>query len=239
MSPTLLAPRPEASPPSRGDNPFATCWTRPGAIGWVDVGGDALRGAVTGLPACAVACLNCNAGWQVVGPHGSGKSALLHALADTLRTRGCACETLMAGAALERDLWDPEVTHFVEGFERLGRRDRRRCFDKWRRQRTAFVITTHRRLRRWRGSPKVLAELRPNRRLLATLFDHLTRERPTTVSLGNALASFARRRGNLREVWFDLYELHEGRRRSLASLEPANDANRRESQRESLALHSR
>ena len=67
--------------PSRHDNPFATCWTRPGALSFRFAEGHSAEQLVAKLAA---------QDWQgaIVGPHGSGKSTLLETLVPRLHAAG-------------------------------------------------------------------------------------------------------------------------------------------------------
>src|SRR3989304_6033095 len=68
-------------PPSRRANPFATCWTRPGAMAYRFPDGETAEQLVSQLAA---------ANWrgEIVGPHGSGKSTLLESLKPHLVAAG-------------------------------------------------------------------------------------------------------------------------------------------------------
>ncbi len=191
-----------AKPPSRDSNPFATCWTRPGALPY-------LTGS-TATPSEVVRKLE-RSGWrgQVVGAHGSGKSTLMHALADALENDGTTVVRLDAGSCLG-PLADPSplAVLIIEGFERLEAKDRRRSLRGLAKSKSRYLLTTHRPMRGWHA-PSAVAWLRPDAALLGELFTKLTAERLTPVTLHDARRSHRLRRGNLREVWFDLYDLHE------------------------------
>src|SRR5688572_16831093 len=74
-------PAPSPEPPSRRDNPFATCWTTPGALAFrFDDRQDAER---------LVGKLASHNWWGAIeGPHGSGKSTLLESLKPALAAAG-------------------------------------------------------------------------------------------------------------------------------------------------------
>lgn len=186
-----------ADPPSREANPFATCWTRPGALPYESVSDSGVEPVLARLKA---------ANWrgQIVGPHGAGKSTLMHALRERLGREGVGAIDWHPSAPEE-----PGRLLLAEGFEKLPPKQCRTHLRAWRRSGQRFLLTTHRPLRWQRGAPPVVATLAPDCRLLARLFQRLTAERRTPVTLANARASFALRRGDLREVWFDLYDLHE------------------------------
>ena len=188
-SPTMIA-----APPSRDANPFATCWTRPGALPW--------RGDI---PTIVQTLRRSEWRGQIVGPHGSGKSTLVRALIEPLRQAG---KRPMLFDALDDADIDGDVL-LVEAFERLPWRERWRRTTAWRRAGVGFVVTTHRTMRSWFTPLHVVAQTKPDEAIVAELFQRLTKSRPTPVGLADALASFASRDGDLRETWFDLHALHE------------------------------
>src|SRR5207244_3306778 len=69
------------NPPSRRDNPFATCWTRPGALPFRFADGENAERLIAKLAVQS---------WfgAIVGPHGSGKSTLLETLKPALVASG-------------------------------------------------------------------------------------------------------------------------------------------------------
>src|SRR3954453_10772820 len=74
-------------PPSRLDNPLATCWTRPGAIPFRFTGKLNTQSLV--------AKLTTQNGWgAIIGPHGSGKSTLLESLKLALLAAGYAIRAI-------------------------------------------------------------------------------------------------------------------------------------------------
>lgn len=185
-------------PPSRDANPFATCWTRPGALPWFgDV--DAVVGRLR------------SADWrgQIVGPHGSGKSTLLRSLLEPLRAAGqrpVLVDALQGTQANDGLL-------LVEAFERLPRREQSKRIAAWRREGVPFVVTTHRVLRSRPATLPVVEHTAPSEAVLGRLFAELTRRRATPVTLEDAFSRFASRAGDVRETLFDLYNLHEERSR--------------------------
>lgn len=194
-----------AAPPSRDSNPFATCWTRPGAMPWC--------GNVDAI----VERLS-RSDWrgQVVGPHGSGKTTLLRALVEPLRQAGK--RPVLFDAFDNTDIAGDIL--LVEAFERLPRREQWRHITAWRRAGVGFVVTTHLKMRSWFTPLRVLAEMQPDEAVVIELFERLTKVRPTPVTIADALASFASRDGDLREAWFDLHSLHENRTRKVRTLTP-------------------
>ena len=190
------------SPPSRNANPFATCWTRPGALPCLASSSASVEGVLARLE---------SAGWrgQIVGPHGVGKSTLMMALARLLSGRGLsvACCDLSRGG--EPSAPSRDAVLMVEGFERLRRGERNACLRRWRTRSRGFVVTTHRPLRSFWQPLAVVATLRPDLELLDRLYDLLTARRATPVTREEARRAFIRHDGRLRDVWFDLYNRHE------------------------------
>jgi hypothetical protein len=80
---------------SRYSNPFATCWTRPGALSFVFPPRQSFEAIVSRLT-------ELNWRGQILGPHGSGKSTLLAALMPIVRNA------------------DRSV-HVIDGYEQLDR----------------------------------------------------------------------------------------------------------------------
>jgi energy-coupling factor transporter ATP-binding protein EcfA2 len=194
-----------AAPPSRDANPFATCWTRPGALPWC---GD--------IDAIVERLSRSEWRGQVVGPHGSGKTTLLRALVESLRQAGR--RPVLFDACNDADM-DGDVL-LVEAFERLSRREQWRRIAAWRRAGVGYVVTTHLTMRSWFAPLRVIAETQPNAAVVVELFERLTKSRPTPVTIADALASFASRAGDLRETWFDLYLRHEELSRNGRTLRP-------------------
>ncbi len=173
----------DATIPSRHSNPFATCWTRPGALPPLLPDGLTIGALVERLRA---------SDWrgEIVGPHGSGKSTLLASLAPAV-----------ARAA-------PTHVTTVDGFDELAWRVRHRL--RW--KRAGLLATTH----RGAGLP-LLCRMTPSRDQLCVLFDRLTAGRGTPVTLADALDLYNRCNGNVRDVWFELYLMHERREGGLRS----------------------
>lgn len=201
----MLRERLHASvPPSRWSNPFATCWTAPDALEYdADVGVD---------PRMVVDRLAAN-GWRgrLVGPHGAGKTALLAAIREELDRRG---RRSIAWSAPARGTPQAaaDAVLLVEGFERLSLVARAVRLLAWRAAGVGFVLTTH--PGQWGMRVASVADLRPSERTAARLFERVVEQRETPVDPDDALRAFRRRRGDLRGMWFDLYDLHERRTRS-------------------------
>jgi hypothetical protein len=219
FSTSASIPRPAPlSAPSRHDNPFATCWTRPGAVPFHFPLGNSADQLIEKLRA---------ENWcgEIIGPHGSGKSTLLEALQPKLRA---ACQevyqiTLRHG---QRRLpyseiplpWINQVfkvaqkSNFrtnmptgylliIDGYEQLGWTARWRLKRWCRRASVGLLVTAHRPT----GLP-TLIQLAPDRRLIEQLVAHLCANIPSAISPMDIAASHACHGVNVREVLFDLYD---------------------------------
>lgn len=200
-------------------NPFSTRWTRPGALPYLLPEGETWKGMLERLSV---------AGWrgQVVGPHGSGKSTLLASLRRELTDRGVQSELVMLrnGGRAEPGLWRticrrplvpspgsphaPSVVLLLDGAEQLSRPARLLLSAACRLRRWGLVVTTHCDL----GWP-VLAWTVPSVAMAERIVDQLQTGRTSRVTPAQTAASFARHQGDLREMLFTLYELHEAQRR--------------------------
>jgi hypothetical protein len=194
-------------PECSSSNPFATRFTRPGALRFRWPAGDSLEACLERLRA---------SGWwgEIIGPHGSGKSTLLAALVPALAAAGrnpIAFE-LHAG---ERRLphWrdrlrslDARSIVAIDGYEQLGR------FERWRIRRickargSGLLVTTHTSL----GLPTVMRT-----RVDAELAMSLTRalvDVDSPIAEQDVRDALAAHNGDLREAFFTLYDLYELRR---------------------------
>jgi hypothetical protein len=205
-----------ASPPSRNANPFATCWTRTGAIPFLFPDG---HGTTQLLGRLA------EQRWRgaIIGPHGSGKSTLLETLKPAMQAVG-----LVAHAFTLRDRRHRLPASFLEalpgrsaiviidGYEQLGWRDRFKLHRKCRRAAIGLLVTSH--------SPArlpILVRLAPDERLIQKLVADLTTGVSTRITPADVAASHARHGCNVREVFFDLYDRHERLRRAERTLTAA------------------
>ncbi len=212
-----LAP---SAPPSRYANPFATCWTRPGALAYRFAAGQSAERLVARL-----AALN----WQgaIIGPHGSGKSTLLEALKPALRAAGCKPRsiTLRARRADVFNHWyqttkllrmahsPKRLVLIVDGYEQLGWFARLRLLRHCRRRNLGLLVTSH---SLPAGLP-LLVQLEPDRQLVEQLVAELAGRVSTPVTKADVAASHACFGSNVREILFDLYDRHERLRRGGCS----------------------
>jgi len=197
--------------PSRSvaaENPFSASRLRPGAMPYLFAEGEDARQFVERLR---------DLGWwaAIVGPHGSGKSALLAALVPQIEKvpRQVVLVELHDGQRrmpldLARELpGDTAGVLVVDGFEQLGFFSRFRVKRICRRRRWGLLVTAH--------EPVGLAPLcrtDVDLDVAQRIVQRLQRGYPPLVTAEDVAERFSRQAGNVREVLFDLYDLYERRR---------------------------
>src|SRR3954471_19800405 len=203
------------STPSRLDNPFATCWTRPGAIPFRFSG------------RCSIEMIKAKLGTQdgrgtIIGPHGSGKTTLLESLKPVLVAAGFDIHAILlrdAQRRLPRSFADQLGTCnsssmiIVDGYEQLHLLARWRLCSQVRRRRAGLLVTSHCSTR----IPELIT-LSPDRDLVEDLVGALCEKVSTPVTADDIAASHACHGSNVREIFFDLYDRHEQRRRGSHSV---------------------
>jgi len=148
----------------------------------------------------------------LVGPHGRGKTTLLEELAPRVTARGFRVRTVTLRQEERRSDWKllrslgPDDILFLDGAELLGRLAWTAVKLRCRR----LVITSHRpgllpTLLECDTSPELLADL------VRELAGELTGEEPEVREL------FARHDGNLRAVFWEMYDQAYSRNRSITS----------------------
>lgn len=190
------------------ENPFATRFTRPGELAYWFPVGESIDGVLERFA-------KLQSRGAIVGPHGSGKSTLLAALVSRLeaigrRVRAVALHDgerrLPRGFTANAETGDVFV---VDGYEQLGWPARWSLGRVVRRRGAGLLVTLHRSIR---GLPTVAATqaspaatTAPVERLIADLPQ-------SSVTADDVRRSFERHDGNVREVFFELYDLYELRR---------------------------
>lgn len=198
-----------------GSNPFASRHIRPGALPYQFPPGDNLSGCLARLAG--------QRHWgQIVGPHGTGKSTLLHTLLPALESQGQEIVhfALQGGQRrLPEGAWQmplsPRHIVVVDGYEQLGPWTRWKLQRRCRRRGAGLIVTSHRDL----GLP-LLMRTAADTDLVWDLVETLTDHRPPCRR--HAVESLlAAHQGNVREVLFSLYDLCEGQ--AAANAAPAAD----------------
>lgn len=189
-------------------NPFSTWAVRPGAIDFRFTNGTSRERLLEELER--------NGWWgEVVGPHGSGKSTLLQALQPGIEERGREAKRYIAKPGerqlfintLELREWRPNTQVVIEGFEKLGRRNRKMIQDLCRRQGTGLLITCHEPL----GLP-TLHRTEVSVELARSIVSDLLPEGCEFIKDDDVDISFARHGQDMRELLFEMYDLYEKRR---------------------------
>jgi hypothetical protein len=191
--------------PSRQSNPFATCWTKPGAFAFRFPVGDSAEQIVARLAAQ-------NWRGEIVGPHGSGKSTLLAALTPLFSAAGRQVTKIalrdrqrrLPKGILQEALLLPRPLLIVDGYEQLSYFSRARLRWQCRRSAAGLLVTSHIAI----GLPSLI-HLQPDLALIEQLVADLTQLCPSAVSRSDIAASHACRGSNVRELLFDLYDRHE------------------------------
>jgi hypothetical protein len=185
-------------------NPFSTRRVRPGALPFRFPPGKCADALVERLQ---------ENGWrgQIVGPHGSGKSALLAALAEALRRigrRNFLVELHDGQRRIPRpmrptDALAPGSVVIVDGYEQLSAWSRFRLRRFCRRRRLGLVVTAHVSV----GFPD-LYRTSTGLALVARLVDDLLGDEASRIAAHEVEERFRSHEGNVREVFFDLYDLY-------------------------------
>ncbi len=156
------------------------------------------------------------AGWrgQIVGPHGSGKSALLEALVPAIEGAGRPVLrfSLHDGqrrlpANLRRCTPAVGTVVVIDGYEQLSWWYRLWVRGLCRARRLGLLVTSHRSC----GLPLVYGTA-VDLELAWRVVSHLLADQQGRITRDDVAARLAAHRGNLRETLFDLYDLYELRR---------------------------
>ncbi len=193
---------------SASHNPFATRFTRPGAIDFLFPPGESLASLVTMLR---------ENHWQgeIIGPHGAGKSTLLAALAPQLIAAGRAVmfATLHAGErTLPQSLdpwrtWNETTQVIVDGYEQLTWWARRRLAWRVKKRGAGLLVTSHTST----GLPLLLS-VSPRLEAAEEVVRRLAPE-SQLITRDDIRQAFHDCQGNIREMLFKLYDVHELRSR--------------------------
>jgi hypothetical protein len=192
------------------ENPFCTRRIRPGALPFLFPPGQNAETLVGRLRECA---------WQgeILGPHGTGKSALLASLIPALEHAGQRTLLVELHDRQRRLPLDPDRRRrlqpftmlLVDGYEQLSRYRRWRLRRLCRRRGWGLLVTAHASV----GLPE-LFRTAPTPELAGEIVRRLLAGQACPFSTDELAACFARQRGDLREMLFDLYDLYERRRPS-------------------------
>ena len=197
---------------STSSNPFSSRFVRPGAIPFFFPEGCSLEQILERLQ---------QTGWQgqILGAHGSGKSALLAQLIPAIQATGRptvlyelheGCRQLPAPFPPPTEAAQPPVI-IIDGYEQLSRWNRFRLRRQCRQWQFGLVVTAHRSV----GLPE-LVRFRPDLHLAQKIVQWLLRDSPGAITPEETAAAYHAHHGDLREMLFDLYDLWEQRFRDRA-----------------------
>jgi hypothetical protein len=186
------------------ENPFCARRIRPGAVPFLFAPGHCVEQLVEKLK---------QAKWwgQIVGPHGSGKSALLAALVPAIERAGRKVLSIELHNGQRRlpagvlDAIGPPGGSLlaVDGYEQLGPWHRMELKRSCRRQRHGLLVTSHR--------PAGLPDLyRPTVEIALAwrVVEQLQEGHRALVSQRDVAALLKKHSGDLRETLFALYDLY-------------------------------
>lgn len=188
-------------------NPFSSRNVRPGAIPFLFAADES--------PAQLVGRLQTARWWgEIVGPHGSGKSALVAALAPQLAAAGRRLLTISLHDGLRHlraftnDLStiDRQSVVIVDGYEQLSWLSRWRLKRLCRQKDCGLLVTSHASV----GLPR-LHTTQPTLETAVRIVADLVDLQGGPIHRADVERLFVLRAGNLREVLFDLYDLYEER----------------------------
>lgn len=196
------------------ENPFSASRVRPGAMPFLFSDQPPLDRLLEHLQASGY--------WgQIVGPHGSGKSALLAALKAGLESSGLEVRYIELHAGQRRLPTNLRKLAsaakisviIVDGYEQLSWLARMWLKRFCRRRKLGLLVSTHH-----PAGLTTLATLRPSLPLAQKIVAQLQQGYPELVLPADVAACFAATYGNLRETLFALYDIYEQRRSNLGKL---------------------
>lgn len=210
---------------SRVSNPFATRWVRPGALPY---------SFSSGIDSAHLVQQMRESHWRgaIVGPHGSGKSTLLATLIPAIEDADIPVlliklvdgdrhlpddsrrqiQQLIRARSLETNerIEFPKCILVIDGYEQLGLISRWRVTRMCRRNHSGLLITAHDD-RRVGGKP-IIFRTQPALATVQFLVDRMLPAHGGAIQPDDVDAAFTRHGGNVREAFFELYELFEKRR---------------------------
>lgn len=187
-------------------NPFATRYTRPGAIGYLFPEGESVESILARLR---------EHGWQgeIVGPHGAGKSTLLATLVPYLAAAGREVvhitlhqgETTLPKSLDDWRTWTPSTQVIVDGYEQLTWWSRSKLAWRIRDRGAGLLVTSHAPT----GLPTLL-QVAPRLEAAEQVVRQLVPD-ATQITHEDIERTFRACDGNIREMLFQLYDIFQAR----------------------------
>ena len=191
--------------PSRYSNPFSTCWTS--NLSYVEF--------CHSVDEVLSRWKNLGHWGAVVGSHGTGKSTLLRALNDRLHALGAEPEWITLRPNLEGSFSVSDARNrilLLEGLERLSFFKQLTLIGQLKRQQCRVLATLHSDSITWPWRLQTVLNTEVSTKLAKHLFNELVSNgSEKLVTWSDALKCWQHGNGDLRELWFDLYELYESR----------------------------
>jgi hypothetical protein len=190
------------------ENPFSTRRIRPGAIPYYFPPGDKIETLLARLEASE---------WQgeILGRHGSGKSALLATLIPAIDRAGRT--VVLIGLHDHQRQLPIDLAHdarvqkqtvvVIDGYEQLSGWSRRALSSTRLQRGFGLVVTAHMPV----GLP-LLYRTTPDYDAACRLVEHLLPQGVELLSQAELEQCYLRHAGNLREMLFELYDMYEQRR---------------------------
>lgn len=189
-------------------NPFATRFTRPGAIPYLYPPGQSAETLLETLQ---------KNNWQgeIIGPHGSGKSSLLAELLPRISEAGRKVvpislhqgDRTLPVSKSDVKTWNSQTQVVVDGYEQLSWWSKRRLQAWVKSARAGLLITAHQPM----GLPPLFTT-QPSLELAQQIVAQLVKDKSDgtgALSYEEVAAAFATHGANLREMLFSLYDVHQ------------------------------
>ena len=188
-------------------NPFSVSRVRPGAIPFIGLSKNARRQLLTDITTTENVV-------QIVGPHGSGKSTLVHSLLPELSAAFANIRVVTIRAATPRSVAASQnlpIGHridrsllIVDGVERLPWWHRQSLLRWTRRHTTRVLLTTHVPL----AGVQTIYQTETTLSTLTRIVDQLTHGQPIAfgITKTDIHETWKKSGGNIREIMMSLYD---------------------------------